>query len=136
MNYFESELRHLFQNSDVFEQPVFSGNCLIGKLDDDLRIKVMFATQGYADHYSALSVKIINRTGGEVDSQKFVFNDILGANPVNKGINGRAQIYIWQDGGKAEWYGYRPTDAQFSQIADTVESYASMFQSDDLQMTM
>lgn len=136
MNYFESELRKMFQNSAVIDQPVFCGNCMIGRLDDDLRIKIMFSTQGYADHYSALSVKIINRTEGEVDSQKFIFNDILGANPINKGLNGKAQIYIWQDGGKAEWYGYHPSASQLSQIADVVESYASMYQSEDLQLSM
>lgn len=126
MNFFEHELRKMFASSEVIDNPVFCGNCMIGRLDDDNRVKVRFTTQGVADKYPALSVKILNRKDGELDSQHFKFDDILN----EKGV------HAWTYRGESEWYSYLPTSSDIDKIASAVESYAAMFQSEDMQMTM
>ena len=136
MNTFERELRRMFQDSDVINNPLFCGNCMIGELDDDLKIKVVFSTGMHAENYSMLYAKIINRTEGVVDSERFVFNDILDGKPVVKGTNRLDIIHLWTYSGEVEWYGYQPNDADIRKIADAVESYASIFQSDNMTMSM
>ena len=132
MNFFEHELRKMFEESEVIEDPKFCGNCMVGRLDEDLRIKVRFTSQGVSDNYPALFAKIINRIEGEVDSQSFNFSDILG----HKGGNEHKGIYAWTYRNESEWYSYLPTSSDIRKIAGTVESYAAMFQSEDMQMTM
>lgn len=122
----------MFENSEVIDNPYFCGNCMIGRLDEDVRIKVRFTTQGVSDDYPALAVKILNRTEGEVDSQHFNFSDILGT----KGGNINKGVHAWTYNGETEWYGYQPTLSDMDKIAGTVESYAAMFQSEDMNMTM
>ena len=78
MNFFEQEMRKLFGESPVIQEAKYSGKTLIGKVDDELRVKLQFITTGYADHYDSIRMRIINRTEGEVDSQTFKFTDIAG----------------------------------------------------------
>ena len=56
MNFFENNLRKMFENSEVIDNPYFCGNCMIGRLDEDVRIKVRFTTEGVSDSYPALAV--------------------------------------------------------------------------------
>ena len=132
MSFFENNLRKMFENSEVIDNPYFCGNCMIGRLDEDVRIKVRFTTQGVSDSYPALAVKILNRTEGEVDSQHFNFSDILGTN----GGNINRGVHAWTYNGKTEWYGYQPTLSDMDKIAGAVESYAAMFQAEDMNMMM
>ena len=105
---------------------------MIGRLDEDVRIKVRFTTQGVSDEYPALAVKILKRTEGEVDSQHFIFSDILGT----RGGNDYKGVHAWTYAGKTEWYRYQPTLSDMDKIAGAVESYAAMFQAEDMNMTM
>ena len=132
MNFFENNLRKMFENSEVIDNPYFCGNCMIGRLDEDVRIKVRFTTQGVSDSYPALAVKILNRTEGEVDSQCFNFSSILGT----KGGNTNRGVHAWTYNGETDWYRYHPTLSDMDKIAGAVESYAAMFQAEDMNMTM
>ena len=123
MTTFEKELKKMFGSCDFITDQTYSGKTMLGRLDDDLRIKISFVTTGYADHYSALRVKIINRTEGEVDSETFKFGDIIGKQ--NTSIS-RIDPYIWSYNGKDEWY-LPITDSQRELIADTVTDYASLY---------
>ena len=62
MTLFEKELRNMFDSSEIIKAKTYSGKSMLGKIDDDLRVKACFVTAGVADVYSALRVKIINRT--------------------------------------------------------------------------
>ena len=132
MSFFENNLRKMFENSEVIDNPYFCGNCMIGRLDEDVRIKVRFTTQGVSDNYPALAVKILNRAEGEIDSQHFKFSDILGT----RGGDNYKGVHAWTYQGKTELYGYQPTLSDMDKIAGAVESYAAMFQSEDMNMTM
>lgn len=76
--------------------------------------------------------KILNRTEGEIDAQHFKFSDILGT----RGGDNYKGVHAWTYNGETEWYGYQPTVADMDKIAGAVESYAAMFQAEDMNMTM
>lgn len=122
--------------SDVIHDAKYCGKTLLGKIDDELRVKLQFVYTGTRDHYNALRLKIINRTDGEVDAETFKFSDILGGNPAYQNNPFAREIHIWENNGKADWYGYHPSPAAYQKIADTVNDYISMYQEEDMGMTL
>ena len=132
MNFFEQEMRRLFEDSPVIQDPLFYDKTLLGKVDDELRVKLQFITTGIAHEYSAIQMRIINRTEGEVDTQVFGFTDILGV------PNTRSRsICIRDDLGPAAWWGgYRPNDIDYDQISETINDYISMYQDEGMAMTL
>ena len=63
------------------------------------------------------------RKEGLVDSQTFMFHEIIGL----KGASRDRKPHIWDDNGKAQWFGYEPTDSEFERIQGKVESYIEMY---------
>ena len=102
MNFFEKELRNLFGNSSMLRDAHYCGRTCLAKLDENLRVKLQFTTTGYADHYDAIKLAVINRTDGVVDQQLFRFSDIIG----QQAVEGRDPInpHIWDYNGRLEWY--------------------------------
>ena len=78
MNFYEQELRDFFGGSPMLQDVHYFGRTCLAKLDQDLRVKLQFTSTGYADHYNAIKLAIINRTDGVVDQQLFRFADIIG----------------------------------------------------------
>ena len=132
MNFFEQEMRKMFGDSPVIQDAQYCGRTLIGKVDDELRVKLQFITTGIADNYDSIRMKIINRTEGEVDTEVFRWTDILGVpNAPSR------SIYIWSNrGGDTNWYGYRPTEIDYDQISETINGYISMYQDEGMGMTL
>ena len=125
MNFYEQELRNLFGSSPMLQDVHYFGRTCLAKLDQDLRVKLQFTSTGYADHYNAIKLAIINRTDGVVDQQLFRFADIIG----QQNRPGMTSVIpqIWDDNGKPEWY--RPiSQEQRSQIANTILEYVGMYQ--------
>ena len=136
MTFYEQELKKLFGESDIIHDAKYCGKTLLGKIDDELRVKLQFVITEIQGHYNALRLKIINRTDGEVDAETFRFSDILGGNPSFKDSPFARDIHIWENNGNAEWYGYHPSPAAYQKIADTVNDYISMYQEEDMGMTL
>ena len=125
MNFFEKELRNLFGNSPMLRDAHYCGRTCLAKLDEELRVKLQITTTGYADHYDAIKLAVINRTDGVVDQQLFRFSDIIGQQAV-KGMD-PINPHIWDYNGRLEWY--RPiSQEQRSQIANTILDYVGMYQ--------
>ena len=125
MNFFEKELRDLFGSSTSLRDAHYCGRTCLAKLDEDLRVKLQFTTTGYADHYDAIKLAVINRTDGVVDQQLFRFSDIIDQQHSPGMMSVTPQI--WDDNGKPEWY--RPiSQEQRSQIANTILDYVGMYQ--------
>ena len=82
MNFFEKEPRNLFGSSPMLRDAHYCGRTCLAKLDEELRVKLQFTTTGYADHYDAIKLAVINRTDGVVDQQLFRFSDIIGQQAV------------------------------------------------------
>lgn len=129
MNFYEQEMRQMFQGKPLFQDAKFTGRTMLAKLDDDLRVKFQFVFTHIADHYDAIRATVINRTDGEVDKETFKFADAIGK------INFRGMTidpYIWQYHDDISWYGFKISNQQRAAIAETVVSYLSMYRAEEL----
>ncbi len=128
-NFFEQELRKLFGDERIIDDPTYSGRACFGILGSDLRMRAQFVTTGYADHYDSLRITVLNRTGGTVDTLTLKLKDLLGMKPVpgNPNFPGGVAPYIWVDRGQPEWYAFRPTVTDYQTIQQAVEQYLDVF---------
>jgi hypothetical protein len=128
MNFFEQELRKLTGLCTGLQNPVFAGRSCYGDLGGDNRVKLQFVTLGHADHYEALKATVLNRAEGEVDTLLFRFDDMWGKKQVsNPNFREGVIPYIWTSDRESDWYVYRPTDADFRQLAQAVSAYIGVF---------
>ena len=111
MNYFEKQMRILFGESELFSEAMCSGKMMIGKIDQDVRVKLEFISTNIAKQYHAMKVTVLNRTEGEIDKTVFPFRDILGPK------NGY-DPYIWDEPNCMGWYGFKPTGDEYDRISD------------------
>ena len=132
MNFFESELRRMFGDAENISDAVFVGRTMLGKLDDELRVKAQFISTHIAKHYDAIQISILNRTDGVVDKETMSFGDIIGQKMTR--CADKVNPYMWEESiGKAYWY--TPISiTEKAQIADTVLDYVGMYQEDSLAM--
>ena len=129
-NFYERQLKRMF--SDIGSQStdtVFAGKAMLSKISDDLRAKVEFVTGRMASQYEGLKLSIIHKNEGIIDSQSFMFHEIIGL----KGAARDRRPHVWDDNGKAAWFGYEPTTAELETIGSKVEDYISMYA--DLELT-
>ena len=126
MNFFEKELRGMFQHRTLLKDPVFCGKAMLAKLDDELRIRFEFVISNKIDEYTGIEAKIINRTGGMVDRNVFRFADIIGMKQTP--LCGKREPYIWVEPDKtASWY-TPVSDAEKQRIANAVMAYVELYQ--------
>lgn len=127
MNLYEKEMRMMFGNTDVIKTPLIVGRTLTGILDQDLRIKLKFIASKVQGQFDTIRAVIINRTSGEVDSQNFLFADIIGMQKRNNGLEPIVP-HMWDNGNpKGAWYGAGPTIEQKARIGDTVLEYLEIY---------
>lgn len=131
MNFYEQEMRQMFGDTDMIRDAKFAGRTMLGKLDDDLRVKLEFVYTHTYEKYDSITATLINRTDGVVDKQTFRFGDIIG--PYRMKSGSLVDPHMWAYGNNPEWY--TPISlAQKAQIADTVLDYVSLYQSEDQSM--
>ena len=116
MTFFENQLQRLVSKSALLKNPKYVGNACIAKLTDQITVKIIFATQGHADHYSALQISIINRTQATIDTQKITIHDIIGHN-----------AYIWKYRDEIDWYSYKPGTADYNKLGAAINDYCVNF---------
>ena len=137
MTFFEKEMRKLFQHGLSFQETIFAGRACYGKLDEDIRVRMEFATEGVADHYSALKVTLLNRKEGPIDSLLLRFSEVLGRKQTtNPNFREGISPHIWKNGNDFAWYVYQPTAADYKTLADAVGSYTSLFQKEEMSQGM
>ena len=129
MNFFEQELRKLFEGSETVTDPRFTGRVSVARLTDTTIVKLQFDTIDTYEKYEGIRATVLNRNEGKIDSTLFRFSDILGkkAMPGNPYLIDGVYPYVWKYNDKHEWYAYQPTPRDMEQIADTVDSYLEMF---------
>lgn len=132
MNFFEQEMRRMFGDTDIIRDAKFAGKTMLGRLDDDLRVKLQFISTHTSGQYDTIQASIINRTEGVVDKQNFRFADIIGKF-TRPGLSS-VDPHMWEYNAKPEWY-TPVTLSQKARIADAVLDYISMYQSEDMSMT-
>ena len=59
MNLFEHELKMMFDDTDIIKDVKICGKTLLGKLDDELRIKLQFVSTLIARQYDAIKATIL-----------------------------------------------------------------------------
>ena len=124
MNFFEKEMRQMFEGDDILQDAKFVGKTMLAKLDDDLRIKLQFIASHISGQYDTVQMTIINRTDGVVDKQNFKFSDIIGK--YSRPGRDPLDYHMWEYNNKPEWYTpISLTDK--ARIADTVMNYAEMY---------
>ena len=128
-NFFEQELRKLFGDGKIIDNPAFSGRSCFGTLGKDLRVRAQFITTRVSDEHDALKLTILNRTEGQVDALILRMKDLLGKKPVpgNPNFPNGVSPYIWNDYGKLEWYAFTPTAADYETIRQAAEQYLGVF---------
>lgn len=127
MNYYEREMERIFGKSDIFSaDTLFSGKAMVSNIGKDLRAKVEFFNGKIADKYNGLKLSIISRTHGLVDSQTFMFRDIIG-------VKNDQEPHIWEYNGEASWYMYKPTGTDYERICAKVEDYIEMYFDQDVR---
>ena len=130
MNFFEQELRKLFEGSEALTDPRFTGRVCVARLTDTTNVKLEFVIHDTHEKYEGIKATVFNRNEGQIDSTVFRFRDILGkkALPGNPYLKEGVYPYIWTYNDKPEWYAYKPTPRDMEMITDAVDSYLEMFQ--------
>ena len=137
MTFFEKEMRKLFQHGLSFQETIFAGRACYGRLDEDIRVRMEFATEGVADQYSALKVTLLNRKEGPIDSILLSFSDVLGKKPTtNPNFQEGIVPHIWKNRNTFAWYVYQPTAADYKILAAAVGSYTAMFRKEEMAQGM
>lgn len=117
MNFFEKELKKICEPCDTLYDKRYVGRACLGRIDENITAKIEFVTLGMADRYAALRASVINRSEGKIDSVNIRLNEVIAAeNP-----------YIWNNYGKFEWYGYKPTASDYGNLSESVENYLEAF---------
>ena len=124
MNSFTDELKKITDRSEYIHKPKFVGQSCVFRLSDEVTGKLEFVTGIVANHYNALRLRLFNKSEGPIDTQLIGIGDIIG----NKMIYANVQSpYIWKNGNEVNWYGYKPTDSDYSAMSETVDDYLSCF---------
>jgi hypothetical protein len=128
--FYENQLKRMFGESELLSaDTIFSGKAMISKIGEDLRAKVEFVTARVSGQYEGLKTSIINRKEGVVDSHTVMFHEVIGL----KGASRDRKPHVWDDNGKAAWFGYEPTTTELETIGAKVEDYIGMYA--DLELT-
>ena len=115
-NFYETELQKMIHGNPFIQSYTLVGRAVLGKLDDDLRVKISLVTTGIAEHYDALKIRIINRTAGDVDTQIVKFKELLG-----KGL----AIDNYGDG--PSWGLRQPTQSDYIKLNQFLYCYLSFY---------
>ena len=129
MNFFTDELKKITDRSEYIQNPKFVGQSCVFRLSDDVTGKLGFATQGYADNYTALKLTLLNKREGPIDVQVMNITDVIGL----KTVRGEScSPHIWRYGNDIDWYGYHPNSNDYSAMSETVDDYLSCFAEQEL----
>lgn len=129
MNFFTDELKKITDRSEYIKNPKFVGKSCVFRLSDDVTGKLEFYYGIHADHYYAMRISLFNKREGPIDVQIMDHGDIIG----RKNIFGNIQSpYIWNSSNDPYWYGYSPTDSDYSAMSETVDDYLSCFAEQEL----
>lgn len=134
MNFFENEMRKMFEETDIVTDKKFTGKTMLGKLDDDKLLKLQFISTNSYEHCDAILVSIIWKNKGVLDKETIRFSDVVGMYNRGSGLE-KIEPHMWIYNGEAEWY--TPlSNAQKKEIASAVMDYAEMYQDTQYALNM
>lgn len=139
MNYFERELRKIVEHCEYIRNPKYVGRSCIGRLDDDIVVRMEFESTMIRDKYNALRVTLMNRSEGKIDSQMIRLSELWGMKSFN-GNNIDPHICKYND--EVSWYCYMPTNAELKALSQSVDDYLECFaepafeETEEMEMSM
>ena len=115
MNLLQYRIKTLYKYQDLIKE-------LVGR---DLKLKYRRSFLGYVWSILNPLLTMIVLT--------IVFSELLGKKQspspyLRDGVN----PHIWVDGEKAEWYGFKPSAQDYSQMRDAAEDYIEVFREPEL----
>ena len=126
MDFFEKEMRQMFESKTSIPDSVFVGKTMLGKLDNEKLLKLEFTNSRVAGKYDSITLSVINRNEGVIDKQRINFSEVIGKYNMGNGLD-PVDPHMWEYNGKPEWY-TQISNPQKAEIADKVLEYAEMFQ--------
>ena len=126
MNFYQAELLKIADGCEHFHAVKCVGRECIGRLTQDVTIKLSFKSMGIANQFDALQIRLINRHDGEIDTQLIRLNEVWGKVRM-RSTGDMISPHIWDDYGKVQWYGFTPTEAQYAALSNEVNEYLSAF---------
>lgn len=125
MNFYEMQMRTMFANKPVFQNPVFVDKTMLARLSDTLNVKLQFIATEFKGQYNTIQVSIINRNDGVIDKQNFKFSDIIGKYLRVDNLASPLDYHMWECK-NPEWY--TPISiAQKEKIGSKIAEYVSLF---------
>ena len=82
MTFIQSELDKIARNFDHFHFPKCVGRDCIGRLNEDVAIKISFKAMQSSGIYNALQIRLINRVGGDIDTQLILPSRPIESQPI------------------------------------------------------
>lgn len=132
MNFFEQELRKIVEHCGYIRNPKFVGRACVGRLTDDITVKLNFITRRYTEKYDCLQITLINRHESKLDTQSIAFEDMWKPARVTGSM---VNMHFWLDVHGYEWYARIPTRAEYMELADSVNEYLSCFTEPEMEET-
>ena len=122
MNFFEQELRKLFDDGKIIDSPSYIGQSCFGTLGKDLRARVDLKD-------TCMDVTVIDRTRGPLDHFEVSFWDLLGRKfpPEHPQYKFGVSPHIWTYNHKTDWYAYHPTDADYETMRQAAAQFLDLF---------
>lgn len=122
MNFFEQELRKLFDDGKIIGSPYYVGQSCFGTLGKNLRARVDLTDSG-------MDVTVIDHTKGPLDHFEAFFWDLLGRKfpPEHPQYKFGVSPHIWTYNHETDWYVYHPTDADYETMRQAVARYLDLF---------
>ena len=139
MNNFERELRKIVGHCEYIRNPKYVGRACVGRLDDDIVVKMEFESTMIRDKYNALRVTLMNRSEGKIDSQLIRFNELWGVKHIR---SNDIEPHIWKYNDELSLYCYTPTVAELKALSQSVDDYLACFaepayeESEEMEMSM
>lgn len=124
-NKLEKEMRAMMCSCDCLTDILYNGESAIGRLNEDINVKISFDGGIMADERNGILVEIINKRLGRIDAMKFKFSDILGMTKMPSGREVRH--YLWKNSGEFDWYGPAPTSVQKQKIMGAIYTYIRLY---------
>lgn len=138
MNYFEQELRKLFESD--YPNATFVGRKCYIPLGTRTRASIFFAAGEIADHYDRLHIDVIDREQGRIDWLILRFANLLGMKRLSGGRTLEPHIWIYKN--DVMWYTGQPTQQEYQVLRQAASDYIQLYQepehrqSPDMTQTM
>lgn len=124
MNFFEQELRKLFESD--YPNATFVGRKCYIPLGTRTRASIFFAAGEIADHYDRLHIEVIDREQGRIDRPILRFADLLGMKRLSGGRTLEPHIWIYKN--EVMWYTGQPTRQEYQMLREAVSDYIQLYQ--------